>query len=69
MKLAFIHDDESWFWVLDESGRFWQCWHEDDQGDGNSITTRREELDQTTVEGVTTLMENIVWQKFNSPTG
>lgn len=30
MKLAWFNDnDEVWFWIFDETERYWQCWYEE----------------------------------------
>lgn len=52
MKLAFIIEDESWFWVLDETGCFWRCWYEN----GDAPAVRLEKLDRLRINDVTEIM-------------
>lgn len=28
MKIAFIMDDEAWFWIYNEDTRTWEAWYE-----------------------------------------
>lgn len=53
MKLCIIVNDSSWFWVLDETGRTWECWHEVD----DLVAVRLPKLDRVTVGAVTEMME------------
>lgn len=55
MKIAFFKDDESWFWVLDESGRFWECWYER----GDAVAQRTRHLDRVTPQAVTEIIANM----------
>jgi hypothetical protein len=55
MKLAFFNDDEAWFWILDETGRFWECWYENDF----KPPVRLEELDRTAASHVAELIEKM----------
>jgi hypothetical protein len=55
VKLAFIHEDEAWFWILDESGQFWECWREE----GANVAKRIPGLDCTRADEVAEHITNL----------
>ena len=55
MKLALIVADAAWFWVLDESGRFWECWYEN----GDEPAVRLEKNDRATVAAVANMIHSM----------
>jgi hypothetical protein len=59
MKLAFIYNDEAWFWVLDETGRYWEAWYECTIDAKNSLTERIPKYDRTNIQRVGELMTDM----------
>jgi len=58
MKISFIHDDEAWFWVLDETGRTWEAWYEVD----DEPAIRLHKSDRTDVFEVSTLIAEMSFE-------
>jgi len=61
MKIVLIINDNSYFWVLDESGRIWQCWLED----GDEPATRISSWDEWTLDDVYEHLTGLIIEEVN----
>jgi len=65
MKIALIINDDSYFWVLDESGRswqIWQCWLEN----GDEPAIRMSTWDEWTLDAVYEHLTELIIEESNN---
>lgn len=65
MKLAFIYEDEAWFWVLNEDTQVWECSYES----GDLPASRVPKMDQYVVTAVTERIAMMTLGAINQEAG
>lgn len=55
MKFVFMTENESWFWMLDETGCIWECWFEE----GDTPATRAPKMDRPLITDVTEMIAEL----------
>lgn len=59
VKIVFVRENESWFWVLSEG--VWECWYEE----GDTPAIRIPKLDRYVTTGVTDMIADMALTAMN----